>query len=176
MTILRKFKKEWANSSVRKVIILSILSMILMTFFQNYITIGINITESLPQKIFIMVKVKKEMIREKYYGFKYAGKSGHYYAPGTKFIKKLAGGPGDILKTDLSSRSITLITGRKNKIIYNLADRDSKGKKITEIFIFNGEIPEDKYFFVGESNNSYDSRYWGLVDEKDIIGRAYPFL
>jgi len=34
-------------------------------------------------------------------------------------------------------------------------------------------ISEDGYFMVGETITSYDSRYWGEVSQKDIIGRAY---
>ena len=176
MTILRKFKKEWANSPVQKTIALSMLAITFITCFQKYILFGMNTTESLPQKIFIMVKIKPEMIRDKYYGFKYVGKSNSYYSPGAKFVKKLVGVPGDNLKADFNDKSITLITEKETGTTFKLLEKDSKGRILTEQFGFNGKIPEKKYFFVGESKNSYDSRYWGLVDEKDIIGRAYPLL
>ena len=42
------------------------------------------------------------------------------------------------------------------------------------------EIPDDKFVALGDnSDNSLDSRYWGYVPEKAVIGRAifiyYPF-
>jgi signal peptidase I len=35
-------------------------------------------------------------------------------------------------------------------------------------------VPEGFYFALGDnSRDSFDSRYWGFVDEKDIIGVPY---
>lgn len=37
-------------------------------------------------------------------------------------------------------------------------------------------IPKGKYFVMSPAIRSYDSRYWGLVDESWIIGKAHPLL
>ena len=35
-------------------------------------------------------------------------------------------------------------------------------------------IPEDHYFMLGDNSaNSFDSRFWGFVDDKDIVGVPY---
>ena len=51
------------------------------------------------------------------------------------------------------------------KVYYNRGPFGEDNKKIT--------VPEGNYFVLGDnSSSSKDSRYWGFVPEKDIIGRA----
>jgi len=43
------------------------------------------------------------------------------------------------------------------------AVQDSTGKQLP-VFSFTGVIPKGKAFAVGDTDNSYDSRYWGFMD------------
>lgn len=52
-------------------------------------------------------------------------------------------------------------------------DFSLKGEKLV-FFMFNGIIPQDKMFVMGEHKDSFDSRYWGLLDVKDVKYTAWP--
>ena len=83
--------------------------------------------------------------------------------PGEILIKRLIGLPGD--KIDI-----------KNGVVYR------NGEKLNEDYVKNNEIydgtfqvPDNKYFFLGDNRaNSDDSRYWKnpYVDESYIEGKA----
>lgn len=86
------------------------------------------------------------------------------------FIKRLIAKNGETV--EISSGSIiindkpTEESGKIRQIYYyNAGDYGATGKKI--------EVPKDCYFFLGDNSaSSKDSRYWGFVSKKDILGKA----
>jgi signal peptidase I len=93
--------------------------------------------------------------------------------PKKDFIKRVIGLPGDTVQI-------------KNKKIYinNQPMVDPHGVHSDQMIIPEAEQPRDNtgpiivpphnYFVMGDNRDeSYDSRYWGFVDQKEIIGEAF---
>lgn len=100
------------------------------------------------------------------------------------YIKRLAGTPGDVLeiREPVLYRNGAPITGSKaynrnatregNYPGYQARGLLAEGQTFT--------VPPDSYVALGDNSaNSQDSRYWGTVPAKDVVGRPlfiyYPF-
>lgn len=84
-------------------------------------------------------------------------------------IKRVIGLPGEMIEYKDSKLYIDGKEYKEDFIDVNTKD-----------YILKKKIPKDKYFLVGDNrNNSIDSRVFGLVDKKDIIGKTniiiFPF-
>jgi len=89
--------------------------------------------------------------------------------PKKDFIKRLVGLPGETVELKNGSIYINdkpVLGSIFNQIYYyNRGDYGQEGKKIV--------VPKDSYFVLGDNSpSSKDSRYWGFVPRKSILGKA----
>ena len=54
-------------------------------------------------------------------------------------------------------------------------ERSLKGLPLRR-FMYRGPVPHGEIFVVGDSADSFDSRYWGFLDRGKIIAKAFPIL
>ncbi|HRR40029.1 MAG TPA: S26 family signal peptidase [Syntrophales bacterium] len=113
------------------------------------------------------------------------------FEDGIKWVKILSGMPGDVIETDkyapqerhLQKQTRVEVNGLVismrpqgrvyiNDAEYIVYERDTKGRPLP--MIAAQTIPAGKYFVHATSPRSFDSRYWGLIDENSIVGKATP--
>lgn len=89
--------------------------------------------------------------------------------PKKAFIKRLVALPGETVEIKKGTIYINnkplLDSVFSRRYYYNRGDFGKESEKIT--------IPENSYFVLGDNSaSSQDSRYWGFVPHKNILGKA----
>ena len=87
---------------------------------------------------------------------------------GVHIAKYLRGMPGDTVRIDENEH--IYINGELIGDTLQYAHR--LGREPADFF-GEGVIPEGEYWFFGDTDVSFDSRYWGGVQKEQILGRAH---
>jgi len=88
-----------------------------------------------------------------------------YYKKNSKFGKFVMCEGGD----KLSTQGLNYYCN--GEYIGTAKTTDSNGNSVSR-FKYNGKIPKGDFFVMGTHPRSYDSRYWGFVNENQIQGIA----
>lgn len=134
----------------------------------NYpdVKIFINITPSIPMGLYFLKPYDKETSLKKgtFVVFSVpqkATKNREYYED---FIKEIVGTYQDNIEVKNNKIYIN------NKLMGDILEKDSYGNSIRTLKEGKQEkIKQNEYFVMGSNPKSYDSRYWGAINKKDIL-------
>lgn len=142
--------------------------------FANRYRIGFDLKKGrcLPNyRLFLVDTKDKLLVPGKIYTFLARGTE-PVVAAETWMVKRLVAVPGDLVAISQDDFQITVNGIAVGKGLYWAAQLGSdKGK-----FCGTKELPADHYWFLGDNETSFDSRYWGSVKSEQIVGRARPLF
>jgi len=182
------FKKK-----ITLVIVIGFIVASMLHIIGNYYAIAIAGQECLPYKLWL-IKKNTQPTKGGYVYFN--GKNIPLYdGTNVRLVKYVAGESGDIVQAAVLRKDeykdvviedvlyhlkvkayVTLVGKDQNVKMFIAHDRRRDGRNLPFVYK-DGEmvmIPEGQFFVVGTHPGSYDSRYWGFINEKNIIGTAYP--
>lgn len=91
--------------------------------------------------------------------------------PSVDYIKRVIGTPGDTLKI-VNKRVYINGEAIEDPYAHFSSPNILQGSPRDNLSPIT--IPEGKVFVMGDNrDNSHDSRFWGFVDQKDILGKAF---
>lgn len=122
---------------------------------------------SLPYRLWVTLAFDDSVQAGNYVAFRTGPKAKRFFEPGTRFVKKVAAGPGDHVVVHSGTVRIN------GQVVADLPLAPALDKPLAA---FNRDlvISTGHYWVMGTDPRSYDSRYWGTISADRIIGQSYP--
>lgn len=170
LTIVVK-KQSWKRFAIKVAAFWLVIGLIALFFTRFHFSIDEQVDRCLPDHFFYLVdRGDKKIERGNLYAFKGYGLE-PIFRDGQGMLKKLVGLPGD----EVQINALEQVIINNEVIATGLAAADKLDRPV-EQFMGSAKLAANQYWFTGESERSFDSRYWGTVSNEQIIGRAYPLF
>ena len=169
------FKRNWWQYT---------LPVAVVFVLQLFIRIDVNLTESLPDRVFITVKgMTSNIQRGDYIAFEWPG--GGPFPKGFHFVKIVAGLPGDKVRVD-EERNFYIDKARSGTVLNQVsltenqmgrAKTHSKRGLPLELGP-TGVVPAGHFYVYAPHPDSLDSRYalTGWIRQEAILGKTYAIF
>lgn len=157
------------NEREKRVAIIFLASLFIGTAIAG--RIAVVTSESIDHRVFFLSKQAGHISKGDYLVFNKEG--AHAFMQKSlkvhdRLLKKVGCVPGDEITVDEK-----LNYSCNNNPIGQALTADSKGRALNPI-IFNGVVPKGNYFMVGTHPRSFDSKYYGFINEHDFLYKALP--
>lgn len=171
MTFIKNTSKLYKDKTIRIMIMVGVIIFIVMAISKEFIKV--NFTESEPKGIYLLSKTKNynkndlvtinnninptiRLAKER------------KYTSFPRLLKTVMGVPGDRISI------VDNIISVNNVIIGKIHTVDSQNRPLPSM-VKEGIIPPEYYFLASKRHeNSFDSRYFGLIPKECIQKKAVP--
>ena len=155
------------------------LPLLALFILQFFIRLDVNLTESLPDKVFLTVKgMTSDIKKGDYIAFEYQGSGATSPFPkGFHFVKIVGATPGDLITMDDTLHFYRGSSREGTSSLLGLAKPISKlGKPLAPGPV--GVIPDGQYYVYAPHPDSLDSRYalTGWVRQEHVIGKTFALF
>lgn len=148
--------------------LLAVLGLMLYLGTRFGIAIDDQRSKCLPPYTFFLIDRHDRMVeRGGTYAFFAGERMAPFFPPETTVIKRVLGGPGDWVRVTVDA---TTVNGRS---VGAGLDLTKTLKKPEHEFERELEVPGEALWMMGDTRDSYDSRYWGPLPLHQVLGRAY---
>jgi conjugal transfer pilin signal peptidase TrbI len=96
-----------------------------------------------------------------------------FYPDGTPVLKLIAGVPGDHIVVNATGVWVNEVRWGDLRHAQTGGRLWALGRHPDE-FVRDERVPPHHWWVLGTNARSFDSRYWGYIDDSQIIGRARP--
>lgn len=164
-------KQPWPRFAVKVAVVCAVFAVIALFFTRFHIGIDGQDDRCFPDYFsFLVDRGDTELVRGNFYQLQSRGLE-PVHQDGTGLLKQLVGMPGD--KVEIDHLENIIIEGKV--VARGLPHAEKLGKE-PSMFMGKKTLGPDEYWFAGEAESSFDSRYWGSAKHDQIIGRARPLL
>ncbi len=147
-----------------------LLTVLSLTGYWLCSRIVISLSPSLSHRIFLLDRSGREPKKGDYVIFRFASPLLEQGKP-QSLIKEVACVPGDLLTVDTRNRFFYC-----NGKYLGMAKAITLKGAVLPMFIYSGRIPKGCLFVSGRHRDSFDSRYWGLLDVRNVRAIATPLF
>lgn len=169
---ISELKASYWEQSKGMLLLMLFISAFFLYFCMRY-TFAYNgsISDCLNTRFFLVDSWDKDIKRGDLAAFRME-KDNMLFEKGLKWIKLVGAEGGDTVKVTYDDMTVNGNIHYNINLWYTLSKLKMDISEITP----DVTLKPDELFMVGETPRSYDSRFWGPIQKKDIIGRAYAIF
>jgi conjugal transfer pilin signal peptidase TrbI len=167
-------REPWDRFALKALLVLTaILMLIGYTCARYRIGIDDQLSQCLPPyRWYLIDTFDRDTKRDQFIAFAATEAMAPYFRHDQTIIKRVAGVPGDQVAVTAEG---TVING----VLQPHSDpalAKALGLSVADFVVGSLTIPEGFLWVMGATRDSFDSRYWGVLPESQIIGRAYALF